>query len=159
MLRSALALALCAAGLSFSTSAAAGGPIALTVTVKNTEGCHSGHSLRLGADEVRAIATGALARKGYTIAASPQQAPLGLEAVVQVNYCQNVGGGDIIGYAAVVGMYGLSQGSSAVTDLKRVPFNWGNKFIAHGGPAYNDQEGRVRNDLRRGIEEWIAATF
>lgn len=144
--------------LSGALTAAQAGPIALRVTVRNTPGCPADTALGFTVEGVRELAAGALRKKGYQVVADPREAPGGLEALIQVDYCQNFRSGDSVAYAAAVGMHGVSNGSSAVSAGTRVAFNYGHSMISYGGTS-GGTEARMRDTLATTVRNFIASTF
>lgn len=134
-------------------------PVALSVMVSAAPGCGPASSLRISPESVRAYASAALSRKGYTIVNDYRQARDGVEAKIDVQLCQFGTGGDVLYYAASVGKYAVGAGSAEASNVGRVAFSYGSAFVGYGGSAANDQEGKVRAGIQRVVEEWVASTF
>lgn len=142
-----------------SSSAYAADPIALTVTYKVVPGSGSQvEELGLGQKEVFEIAKSALENKGWKVVRSPSEAAGGLEAKIDINVVQNVRGGSTFGFAVAIGMFGVSNGTSAVSNAKQVAFNYTSGLVSYGG-SYNFSVQNTRRGVARTIEEWIAFTF
>lgn len=128
------------------SSAAQAGDIALTLDVSDMAACKPDRGLNVDADFIRSVATQALNAKGYRVVPRPT-GPVGMELMLQVSLCQNVRAAQTMGYAASVGFFFLSNGTSAAADTKRVAFNYGSALVAFGGDAANGQGAKLKAEL------------
>lgn len=143
-----------------SHQAIASGNIALTVSygIPSTSGPQV-HELQIGKKEIYEIAKSSLEAKGWKIVESPKDALGGVEARINVNAIQNVGGGgSVFGFAVSLGMNGVSNGTSAVSDTKRVAFSYWSILVSCGG-EYNFTKQCMRNGITNGVTQWVAETF
>lgn len=144
-----------------SSSAYAADPIALTVTYKvvTASGPQVGE-LGLGQKEVFEMARSALENKGWKVVRSPSKVAGGVEAKIDiiVNATQNAGGESTVGFAVAIGMFGVSNGTSAVSNVKRVAFQYSSTLVNYVG-SYDVSVQNTRKDVATSIKQWIASTF
>lgn len=148
------------AAISFGVkTAGAADAIALTVWYNVLPG--SGpqvEALRLGQKEIFDIARTALEAKGWKVVRSPKAALGGAEVKLDINVVQNAGGGGNVGFAVALGMYGVSNGTSKVSNTKRVAFNYSSALVSYGG-SYDFAVENTRKDVASQITQWISSSF
>jgi hypothetical protein len=145
-----------ALSLAAASTAAQATDIALTLDVSDVASCKPDGGLNVDTAFIRSAAMQALSAKGYRVVPQPT-GPVGLELLLQVSLCQNVRAAATLGYAASVGFFYRSNGTSAAADTKRVAFNYGSALVAFGGDAANDQGAKLRAELVRVMKAVVNA--